>query len=780
MLQITILLLCVMFNLSTCKAQIPTCEVQRDENGNQRKNGSRLCITLEIRDGRIAFNRAQSRFSPSTLFTQRLSITTAQAEDFLFVELQQLLDTLSKPYRFALSDTERANDDQGKPNDPLTNAIRTASKSWTDYLHQFEEWATSTGKELGVGEIFPEAEATAPGQLMFPIATAQESTALLIYEDSGYDPAEGVVRFSVADPINDWTNADQVQILLPGVTDASKKEARLKRIRQILQPLSGRPRCLDCLRNRITAFYRRLGLTPNPIFDNKGSSPLLITIIEGARIVGVSWLTLKDYDPNIDKVLYSLLTDQAFRSYLKNRTEVRTQKQFNYVQRTGRAGPYLNETRLQIQQLLVNQLGYTVSFSFAPNNDEPLASSFNLTIQKNSDLDEDNAATPETNNVTPESAPATANPEGVVTAHEQEKESATEFKPEEKTEEKNDDSTKDKKHYLGGGIEYSPGQDVRFFGLGQRSRFPLLPDSVNNFSVKGGGQGTAGGLGSINYFSDYVFFNTLHRRVSLQLTVASDLDANRNLSGPPVNQRNTGGLARVEFEPFRDRASSLLRFYAEGRHDTISLQSNLQPTMKMNLTTLDVGAFYLFENTKVENPRRIRVQPLLRFGLGLAADEPRFTKWLATGSFHQMLPGRFELDISGRAETASKQTPSFELPSFGGAEVVRGFRRDAGLGRKLWSLQNELWIPLPIGNDFSQGLKAMLREKVKVASFVDVGGLYDTVNVSPGTRTGLGLGVRFIYNPIIFKIDYGYGFGATANSGSRGKFYFSLGSNLPF
>ena len=111
---------------------------------------------------------------------------------------------------------------------------------------------------------------------------------------------------------------------------------------------------------------------------------------------------------------------------------------------------------------------------------------------------------------------------------------------------------------------------------------------------------------------------------------------------------------------------------------------------------------------------------------------------------------------------------------------MRGFRADDGVGRKLWNLQNEVWIPLKIGDDFSTGLKAMLREKVKAAAFVDVGGLYDAINVSPGIRAGTGMGLRFIYNPIIFKIDYGYGFGEKATSGGRGKFHFTISSNLPF
>lgn len=214
---------------------------------------------------------------------------------------------------------------------------------------------------------------------------------------------------------------------------------------------------------------------------------------------------------------------------------------------------------------------------------------------------------PASSNKTPEFAPATASGEGIVTAHEQEKDAETEFHSRVKG-----TIPKDKKRYVGSGVEYEPGKGARFFGLVQLSRFPFLTDSINSLSAKGGGQGTTGPIGSMNYFSDYLFFNTLHRRVSLQLTISSDLDPNRNLGGPPVDERQSLGFGRVEVEPFRDRTGSLVRFYAEGRYETVSFHSMSRDVAKMNLTTLDLGAFYLFESSEVENPRRIRVQPLSR------------------------------------------------------------------------------------------------------------------------------------------------------------------------
>lgn len=762
------LFICTVAQPSLSAAQ--TCEVLKDDNGQQRANGSRLCVALKITNGALDIDRSQSKFAASDEFRRRLSIPPAEAEEVVFATLAKLLTTIPKPYRFALSDEDKARDDRGQLSDAQTNAIRTVNASWTDYLQQFDAWTTAANR-TSMPEVFSDFESDA----LTPLVTASDTTALLVWDDGSFDAEQGAFTFRVLDPISNWADDTQVKISFPDLPDGPKKESRRKRIEQLLRPLAGRPRCYECMKLTLENFYKRMGLDPEISFDDRNTSPLIIGIIESKRIVSISWQSLKDDDPNVDKLLYSLLTDKAFRQFVKHRVSIGNV--FNYRKQTGEPGPYLNAQRMQIQQLLVTQLGYAASLTLAPG-EAGSTSSFNITIQKLSDLEEDANANPSptpTANATPQPAPATANPEGVVTAHEQEKKTQTDFNPEHAG-----DKPKDKKRYVGGGVEYEPGQGLKFFGLGQVSRFPLMPDSLNNFSVKAGGHGNDGALGSANYFADYVFFNTFHRRVSVQFTVSSDLEADRNLFTPNTDERRSTGLARVELELFRDRSGSLLRFFSEARLETVELQTTPQFAFKGNLNSLEFGGFYFFESVEVERPRRIRLEPKFKFGLGLAAGEPRYNKLLTTGNFHQVLPARYELDVSGRAEFASRATPRFELPSLGGTDNLRGFRSDDGLGRQLWTLQNELWIPLNIGDDLSTGLKALLREKVKAAAFVDVGGLYDPIDVSPGMRAGTGIGIRLIYNPIIFKVDFGYGFGEKATSGGRGKFHFSVISNLPF
>ena len=758
-----VVLVCAITQASLCAAQ--TCEVLKDANGQQRRNGSQLCVQLKITNGALDVDRSQSRFAATDEFRRRLSIPAAQAEEIVFTTLSNVLKLVQKPYRLALSDDDKVREAKLELNDPKTNAIRIANASWTDYLQQYDDWTSSTNRK-SMADVF----STFQSDALAPIDNAPDTTALLVWEDNLLDPEQGTFKLTVLDPIDNWADETQVKISFPDLPAGSKTDAKRKRIEKLLSPLAGRPRCYECMKTTLDSYYRRMGFDPEIVFDDRNTSPLRIGIIESKRIVSISWRSLEN-DPNIPKLLYSLLTDKAFRHYVKQRANI--SGIFNYRQQTGEPGPYLNAQRLQIQQLLVTQLGYTASLNLAPG-DAGVGSSYNITIQKLSQSDDDSSSPAETNEH-PDPAPATANPEGVVTAHEQERRTETDFHPK-----NSDDKPKDKKRYVGGGFEYQPDQGVKFFALGQVSRVPLVPGAVNNLSVKVGGFGDAGVLGNANYFVDYIFFNKLHRRLSIQFTVASDLEANRNLADPDTDERRSTGLARLEFELFRDRSGSLLRFFTEARNETVELRPDLQPLVKGNLTTLEFGAFYFFESVEVERPRRIRFEPKFKAGLGLAVGEPRYNKLLATGNFHQMLPGRYEFDVTGRAEVASQATPRFELPSLGGTDILRGFRADDGLGRKFWVLQNEVWIPLKIGNDQSTGLKAMLREKVKLASFVDVGGLYDTINVSPGVRAGTGMGLRVIYNPIIFKFDFGYGFGEKATSGGRGKFHFSVTSNLPF
>src|SRR6185436_10489293 len=262
-------------------------------------------------------------------------------------------------------------------------------------------------------------------------------------------------------------------------------------------------------------------------------------------------------------------------------------------------GPYLDASRMQVQQLLLSQIGYLASVQDAEGS---TLTGLNvvLDVQKI-------AETKETPAGTAKPAPPTANPTNVVTGHQQEANPATDFVP--KNSPDNEEPAKplkEKKNYIGGGFEYRPGQGIRVFGLGQRSQLNF-PFQNGSLSATVGADG--GGIGSLNYFADYVGFGRLHRRMSLQFSGGSDSDPNRVISGQTMDQRSTGGSARIEFELFRDRHGSLLRFYAEGRQNLITLSDDSNAPSRQHLTTLDLGSLFTFQSVEAEYPRRLRLEP---------------------------------------------------------------------------------------------------------------------------------------------------------------------------
>ena len=151
------------------------------------------------------------------------------------------------------------------------------------------------------------------------------------------------------------------------------------------------------------------------------------------------------------------------------------------------------------------------------------------------------------------------------------------------------------------------------------------------------------------------------------------------------------------------------------------------------------------------------------------------------------------MDLSSSFQMATSETPIVDLPSLGGPESVRGFQTDDALGHLLWTLQSELWAPVPgTTNAAEQGIKGFLKKNVRLAGFFDIGGVSDTkVTNLPGLanatkasiqglREGPGLGIRFIQGLIALKFDWAYGFGQGAFGSGHGRFYIGVSTNGAF
>ena len=770
------------------------------------KNQSKLTVFLRVEDGKLAVDRVKSAtgFVASPEFKSRLLMSEDAAKKILLDDMDSAFKQMRKVYQYALDESEM----EQEPTDELTKKIGSHSYgNWGEFKTDFDAWVaagTSAGKQRT-----DLATLLTPSNMLKDLSSLNTSSALIFIGNTArprpYNPEVGSLTLRVADPIGDVSNEEELKIEFVRQNSQIATIASDRDIRNLLKKLRGRLWRSGDLTASIEDFYADRGLQATVRVTPAGDSEKKITIMESPRIATV--LLHKDVpESDYNKILYYLLPERQFRVFLKNRPLQKIPADGELIYRgvdycnlkskpddsLPCPEPYLNQMMFQIQQLQLSQLGYVASQTMS--GDRPGATSesyINIVVNKAEESDKAKGERPEN---APQPAPLVPNAEGVAHPNADGANNPASFTPpspnvntETRLAEGTDDNTtgstektwtpKERNNYVGFGFEYKPGQGVRYFSIYQRSK--LFGDSdQSSLSVKAGGQGE--GLGAINFFSDFVLFNLLHRRASVQLTTSSDFESSRVFNGEKTDERRTGGLARVEMELFRDLSGSLLRFYLEGRHMTVDLNRQDKTVAKQNLNTLDLGGLFTFSNTEATRPRRLRLEPRVRFGLGLSSSEQNFATFLLTGNYHTQLPRLFEADFNAHLEAASSKTPIFELPSFGTEETVRGFRKDDALGRRLWSLQNELWAPVPKTSQAVEGVGRFLRQKVRLAGFLDVGGIYQTTDSKSGIRLGPGLGVRIIYFPVIIKGDWAYGIGDAVTGRGHGRFYLSIATNLPF
>ncbi len=290
---------------------------------------------------------------------------------------------------------------------------------------------------------------------------------------------------------------------------------------------------------------------------------------------------------------------------------------------------------------------------------------------------------------------------------------------------------KKKSRHVGAGFAYKPGQGFSALGVGQ----------LSSMNLSGGGP--SGTLGSGSYSASYLGFSgTINTGVSVE--------RNRVLDGVRVDEQSTTESATLEWEPWRG---------LDGNTVVLGLVPSHAVVLNQTLNTIEPSVQFMHNDLTSEYPSRTFIDPRVLIGLG-------FADYIVTANTHRSFD-HWEYDVSGRLENAVGNPPIFELPSLGGADTVRGFRADDAVGRRLWSLQSELWHGLPRW------------PLLKIATFIDLGGAYQTTGSYPGLREGLGTGLRLDLRVAVLKFDWAYGFGQAATGGSRGKFYFSVALNAP-
>jgi hypothetical protein len=339
---------------------------------------------------------------------------------------------------------------------------------------------------------------------------------------------------------------------------------------------------------------------------------------------------------------------------------------------------------------------------------------------------------------------------------------------------------RDKTRFVGGGFDYIPGEGVR----------PLVAFDWSRLAGTGGIGIEAGaanqhmfGTGSASF--DFIGFGhgkgRLHHRLSLTLNGGTDVTANRLFGTRPLNDRRNGGTAHLQYELLRNRLGHSLYLYADAGDQNIQLTNVTSGALALtdNLASFAFGAVHTISRIGSTRPYRLRLEPKIRVGHAGAGS---FYRTILAASYHQESLGAFAFDWNGRFEAASSGTPIYELPSFGGAGVMRGFRPDEFLGRELWSAQPEIWAPVPGLSDAGGSVSQFITRSVRLATFCDVGGVYDAFEVpspvKPGLKGAPGAGIRVIYNQITLRLDWAYGIGRAPGGPPLGRFYFSVSTPL--
>ena len=709
-----------------------------------RKNSGHVCATFAIKQGRWTVE-------PQGFILRRGTLPAGITDAQVLESLKAAVEGADFPYRLGLDDEGRASD-TARPNPELVK-LRTFSGTWAEY-------ATSAITNGGI-----DATSLINNVSGF-LATLKTSTPFVTPDRDTFGGETGVVQLDVV------AFTAKTPIRVAGVGQLPQRE---KSLQGYLKPEADRLWSTKSLLTRINKYYSFLGLEPTVDADPSVGA---IEIVEGTRIQQINLPAVGSAADEISpqdriKALYSVLDDRDFRLVLKKKIE---RNQISYtmdLERRAGEEPFFFPVRAQIQQLWLAQsnLALTTGPSGATLQLPPpwtLPQQY-VSIQV---LKPAPAAPP-----APAEAPAAANDNGLIapsiadTGDESDR-GIDALREKEKP-------AREKHNFVGAAFAYQPGQGVSVSGIYQLSNLSL-PFMENSLGVRVDRPTDHGATPSVNYAADYIFFDKIKRRLSFQLNGASHFTNNRFLEGTVQDETRAGGMGRIEFELFRDRGGSLLRFHVEGSKNTVTRTVSGQPELKEKLTRLDAGTLYMTESWETIHPWRLMLTPVVRWGLARSG-APSFTRFDVVGDAHVKLGQGYAFDSSGSFRRTSAETPVFEMPSLGGPDSVRGFQPDDAIGRGVWSAQNEFWMPVPFLTDLEGSRGNFFRKMVRLALFVDVAGVQDSSAGSlEGTRAGTGLGGRLQFGAVVLKGDFAYGFGPQTISGSRGKFYFSVKTNLPF
>jgi len=752
-----------------------------------------LHVKLALKDGYFVADRNKTTFDPSVSFGKNYKGTMDEARVDLINHLDNALRNSGKAISLSLSIEERA---QFNPNDQSTlskfQGVINFTGDWEKAQSQFKNWGITH-------DVTPEA---AHALLADPILT------VLFQEDGGLSNAlvdspflwdsldatdyeiseklyQGLVSFPVADPVSesDLEGREFHFRTNPGCFEGAGVTTRL--LGKSLRPLKGklwlRPliqrQVGDVLADigfpsRLIAIDQARQLQWHPGVYDRGQMPpeLFVTIgraanertihLDGpARISEVKVVVgHKDFE-TLMKVLYHLLPDADFRAirsvissspadYLKfTREKVLGGEEREVVtldyrkpasRRLSQPAPYVN------QRQVLRQLGQIAGLGFIPfwaaiegTSVEGYPASdtrwIQLLLAATSNLEKRNSEVDETKK------PARMQLSG-----------------------------KEFRNHLriGGGVQSKQPPTA----LLEYTRDGVFASDHMSLKVGWRGEAIFGG----NYQRDFIGFESLGRRLSLKLDGDSDFRPDRLVNSQRVDERRSGGGVTAQLDLFRDRANHWLRLEVALSHQEVKLKDTAPHLSTDGISRGTLGLSYGWLRESVVGSPGLELTPSLTIGRP-THNGSGFIQSSIKAAYHRNLLSFFEIDSRACLDMASSDTPETEWPRFGGEDSVRGFRLEAASGRVSWSFQNELWIPIRFTDYFGETIDNLLRRNLKLAAFVDVGGLSRSQQTISSFEAGAGIGLRFtMSDQATLRLDWAHPMTRFSKDQGGHSFYFSV------
>lgn len=335
-------------------------------------------------------------------------------------------------------------------------------------------------------------------------------------------------------------------------------------------------------------------------------------------------------------------------------------------------------------------------------------------------------------------------------------------------------------HSVGFGAGYRPGPGLRIFG-----EYAYTRPSLGTLALMLGWNEAFVGSAGVRRVIDLA--EVPRRQLALSAELFSEYEPDLLLEGEEADERRTGVDVRAEWRARPPRTDNLLALYVAGRRMYVHLGGPSVADTSAWVTLLDAGARYLWTGAPLGPERRFRLEPAWRLGLDAPLDVG-FAVFSLAGGWQQALGASSVLLVEGRGQWASSETPAFERTSLGGLLGVRGYREGITMGRWVWIVQNEVWTPVPGVGDALGGVASWVDRFIRLAAFVDVGGVHGVEDhgmtraaAEPGgLRAGLGVGLRVPLGIATLRVDWAHAVEALAEGEVDGGVYFSIGTAAPF